>query len=160
VKSETLRAFIAIKIADGIKENLLSAVGRLGAAGADAKWVERQNIHLTLKFLGNITKEGAGELAKLLRENAKAVNPFEIKVSGVGTFPLKGAPRVVWAGCSNEEILKSLASAIESSAEKIGVPKEERKFSAHITIGRVKSPVGSEKLMPIVAELASADFGV
>lgn len=156
---QTVRAFVAIKVADPIKEKLLATIERLKGAGADVKWVNRDNIHLTLKFLGNISKANVVTLSGFLKENAKAVKPFEVNVKDVGVFPPKGAPRVIWAGCSNEEILGTLASSIEASCEKIGVPKEDRKFSAHITIGRVKSPQNIEALKPLITELSSSGFG-
>jgi len=135
-----MRAFIALELSEGIRTELLRLQDELKKAGANVKWVIPDNIHLTLKFLGNIDESRLSEIENVLRPIADANSPFEINLFKIGAFPDINYPRVIWAGidkgCSQAE---EIARNIEGGLEKIGFPKESRPFSAHLTLGRVRS---------------------
>ena len=142
-----MRTFIAIEIPEEIKKVLVHIEDHLKYAQADVKWVRPETIHLTLKFLGEVTDEKRGEIEKALDEIARSVKPFELTVKEIGTFPYIEHPRVVWVGLdkgATETI--GLANRIEEALAAIGFAKEDRPFSPHITIGRVRSPINKDKL--------------
>ena len=136
-----MRVFIAIEMTDEIKSALSQLQSRLKYAGADVKWVEEKNIHLTLKFLGNIDDNRCKEVTTVLGEVAETVTPFDISVGEVGAFPAPEHPRVVWVGMEKgSEQSASLAHKIDDALYVIGFEKDERAFTAHLTLGRVRSP--------------------
>lgn len=142
-----MRAFIAIEISDQIKDILARLESHLKYAGADVKWVNPEIIHLTLKFLGEITDNKCEAVKSALDVIAKHAKPFVMTVKDVGTFPIRARARVIWAGLDNgASEATELAERIEDSLSKIGFPVEDRPFSPHLTIGRVRSSLNIEKL--------------
>ncbi|MCX5678514.1 MAG: RNA 2',3'-cyclic phosphodiesterase [Candidatus Omnitrophica bacterium] len=142
-----MRAFIAIEISDEIKDALARIESHLKYAGADVKWVNPKIIHLTLKFMGEINDNKCEVVKSALDAIAKSAKSFEVTVKDVGTFPNSARPRVIWLGLdkgASESV--ELAKRIEESLSKIGFPAENRPFSPHLTIGRVRSSLNIEKL--------------
>ena len=125
----------------------------LKKSGADVKWVAAQNIHLTLKFLGEIDEEKSVKIAGIIEEIAQGSKKFQISLSSLGAFPKKEFPRVIWVAIDKgDKEIKIFAKALEEKIEKIGIPKEDRPFSSHITIGRVRSPLNKDKLVRALRE--------
>jgi RNA 2',3'-cyclic 3'-phosphodiesterase len=158
-----MRTFIAIEISDEIRDALVQIQSHLKYAGADVKWVEKQNIHLTLKFLGEITDKKCDEVKAALDEAGRTTKQFEIDVKELGVFPKIDYPRVIWVGLNkgvNES--KELAAKIEEALSRIGFQKESRPFAAHLTIGRVRSSknkaVLKEKIESYDLRAASSDL--
>jgi RNA 2',3'-cyclic 3'-phosphodiesterase len=147
-----MRAFIAIDLPPEIKDYLGRIEERLKASGADVKWVSPANIHLTLKFLGEIDEQKKAALIGIIEDIAKDKTAFSLRLSSAGAFPDIKYPRVIWIGIDegNAEVLK-IAEELEEKIEKIGIPKETREFSSHITIGRVKSGLNRLKLAEGIA---------
>lgn len=142
-----MRAFIAIDLSDDNKTELARLQEELKQSDADVKWVEPENIHLTLKFLGGVTDEYIGKVKEALDKAAAGIKPFEISLSGIGAFPKLDFPRVIWVGIEKGgKETEEIAKRIEDELEKLGFPKEERPFSAHLTIGRVRSAKNKEAL--------------
>ncbi len=135
-----MRTFIAIELPQEIKSQLAKIQKQLSASGADAKWVEPENIHLTLKFLGEINPEQQNQIIAILKEIGAKHSEFFAQITSVGAFPKLDYPRIIWAGIDqgNKEI-KAIAQKLEEELEKIGIPKEGREFASHITIARVRS---------------------
>jgi len=135
-----MRAFIAIELSEEIKEALARIQSRLKYAGADVKWVEKSNIHLTLKFLGEIDEKKRDAVKAALDEIAKDFTPFEIALKDIGAFPDIDFPRVIWTGLDKgAKESTELAARIDEKLSKIGLEKETRPFAAHLTLGRVRS---------------------
>lgn len=142
-----MRTFIAVEISDEISNALAQLEARLKYAGADVKWVRPENIHLTLKFLGEISEEKAKEVIAALDGIAKSAKSFELSVKEVGAFPKVDYPRVIWVGLEKgADESSELAAKVEDALAKIGFPKESRPFTAHLTIGRVRSSKNKDKL--------------
>lgn len=142
-----MRAFIAIEISEDIREALGQVQSRLKYAGADVKWVEPNNIHLTLKFLGEITDEKAEKVKSILDAIGSQIRPFEISLKDVGAFPKIEYPRVIWAGLDKGAgEAKALAARIDEELAKIGFQPETRPFASHFTIGRVRSAKNKDAL--------------
>jgi len=142
-----MRTFIAIELPKEIKEYLARVQNKLKASGADVKWVEPANIHLTLKFLGEIDENIKTKVIASLSEIAAGRDSFIVGLSSIGAFPGIRSPRVIWAGLSlGDEDVKEIAKKIESDLEKIGLAKEDREFSSHITLGRTRSAKNRSEL--------------
>src|ERR1043166_7801774 len=131
-----MRCFIGIALPDPVRGLLVRVQEALRRADADVKWVEEENLHLSMKFLGNVTDEQVARLTELLTIEAARWPAMKLTYAGVGTFPDRGDPRVVWAGATGDlEKLAGLAAAVERAAEQVGVPREGRPFVAHLTLG-------------------------
>ena len=137
-----IRAFLAISLPDPVKQVLGKIQNRLRDRGIAATWTRPETLHLTLKFLGNIPFQDLELFKAAMIQAADQVSPFELSVGGLGVFPGIGKARVVWAGTGGcTDILENLFKALELSLGPLGIEKETRRFSAHITLGRIKKPV-------------------
>jgi len=160
VTSEKIRTFIAIKLAPEIISSITRMQERLKGFGGRVKWVEPSNIHITLKFLGNITHEQLDKVIVATREALRPFGSFDVSVSGLGTFPGKTSPRVIWIGIAEgKQELARLSKAIDKSLSKAGFPHERREFSPHLTLGRVKSSEGREGLTKAIASTDASNLG-
>lgn len=151
-----MRTFIAIELPENIKKQIEQAQAPLKKTDAFVSWVKPGNIHVTLKFLGEVPEDKMEEVFAATGKALEGAREFTMSLKGMGGFPNLKRPRVIWIGAgSGQEELSGLARRIEQEMEEIGFPREKRKFSAHFTIGRVKSPRNIEQLAGLVE---SADF--
>jgi 2'-5' RNA ligase len=151
-----MRTFIAIELSAEIKAALNKLQEQLKTANADVKWVKPQNIHLTLKFLGEIDEKKLKMIIQILEDASGKMSSFYIRLSSLGAFPKINFPRVIWVGIDKgDKETQELAAALEEKIAKIGIPKESRPFSSHITIGRIRSALNRENLVKILGELAA-----
>ena len=142
-----MRTFIAIELSEQIRNSLGQIQSHLKYSGADVKWVEKENIHLTLKFLGEVSEDKAKEIKLALDEIGRNTKSFEISLKDIGAFPKIDFPRVIWAGLDKgAKESTELAKRIDDALSKIGFQKESRPFAAHLTIGRVRSAKNKEAL--------------
>jgi RNA 2',3'-cyclic 3'-phosphodiesterase len=136
----SVRCFAAVEVAG---PTLVAELGRvqdeLRRTGAGVKWVRPDQFHLTLKFLGEIPEAEAAAALDALRLAAAGIGPFELEVCGLGAFPGPDRPRVIWAGIAGgKRPLEELAAAVEKQMQLAGFPPEQRRFAAHLTLGRVR----------------------
>lgn len=142
-----MRTFIAIELSDEIRSFLSQIESHLKYSGADVKWVDENNIHLTLKFLGEIDEEKCNKVKDALDKIADLTRSFEISIKDIGAFPKIDYPRVIWVGLDKgTSESKLLAENIDEALSKIGFEKEARPFTAHLTIGRVRSSKNKQVL--------------
>ncbi|MFA5085110.1 MAG: RNA 2',3'-cyclic phosphodiesterase [Candidatus Omnitrophota bacterium] len=142
-----MRAFIAIELSEEIRKSLAQIEAHLKYSAADVKWVETGNIHLTLKFLGDIAEENCEKIIAILDDIGRSFKPFEISIKDIGAFPNIDYPRIIWVGLDKGAIeSKALAEKIGEETLKIGFQKEQRPFAPHLTVGRVRSPKNKEAL--------------
>jgi 2'-5' RNA ligase len=154
-----LRVFVAIDIPDpGVVDRMVAFQGELSATGADLKLVERQNLHFTVKFLGEISEVQAKEAATRLR--ALELAGAEVTLKGVGAFPRPSRPSVVWVGLSREDAEKvnPIATSVVKALEGIG-ERDDRPFQAHITVARVRSGRNKEALESFLGSNTERVFG-
>ncbi len=157
---EKVRTFIAIKLTPEIISNISRVQEELKRTDAQVKWVEPDNIHLTLKFLGYITKEELEKVKLATREALKPLAPLEVRVYGLSAFPKIEYPRVIWVGINRgREVLKRMTLHLEERLARIGFAREKREFSPHLTLGRVKSPKGRERLIEAFTKLKASNLG-
>lgn len=134
-----LRAFIAIEIPPQIQQAIQQAISNLRRElNTSVRWVSPENIHLTLKFLGNISPAQVDALTSMLQAQADSVPAFEVEVGRLGSFPDGKRVRVLWVGLHAPAELAALSRGIESACARLGYESEKRGFSPHLTIGRVR----------------------
>jgi 2'-5' RNA ligase len=144
---EAFRCFIGISIDPALGAKICAYQNDLIATGADVKWVEPANIHISLKFLGMTPCDRMPILVACLRDIAREYPPFTIRVHGTGAFPRLDAARVLWIGVIDEQkMLARLAEKVERAATELGLGEEKNRFSPHITLGRVRSEKNKKQL--------------
>ncbi len=159
VARENLRVFIAVDISNPeVLAKLEKARDLLLESKADLKPVSTENMHITIRFIGEIPVDVVNQICQLL--NTVEFKPFKVHVKGIGVFPNITRPRVVWAGISEGiEELSRIYEVIEKMLRKIGIPAQREKFIPHITLVRVKSGRNRNTLIKIIESLANEDFG-
>jgi len=154
-----MRLFVAVNLPAEIRDRLAAVQDRLRRAQADVSWVRAENLHITLKFLGETEEKRLDRIRDVLAEVARAYAPFSLQVTGAGSFGGR-VPRVVWAGVSEgADLLTRLAWQVESALSRVGFPKEKRSLTAHLTLGRVRSPRNVEALLMALREFQTDSFG-
>ena len=135
-----IRAFIAVELPIGLKKELSDLEAQLKKNSPPVvKWVDPNSIHITLKFLGEISEDSIEELMLAIEESAQGNLRFQLEVRGLGAFPNLEHPQILWAGVKGElEKIIQLQKSIESNTEQLGFPRESRVFSPHLTLGRVR----------------------
>jgi 2'-5' RNA ligase len=159
-----IRAFIAIELPAEVQQGLDQVMRQIRQhlqtlPGSAVRWVPAGNIHLTLKFLGDVSLANLDLLKEMLLTEVKAHPSFEFSVGGVGAFPNAKSPRVVWVGVQAPPELLTLQSAIESKMEKLGYSREERLFSPHLTLGRVSRNTNNPEYHQIGEALQAVKVG-
>lgn len=155
-----MRLFVAIDIPDSVRA-ALDAFQRLLRPMAKLNWSPAANMHITTKFIGEWPEDRIAEVTQAL-STVRVAGPLEIRVKGIGWFPSERRPRVLWAGVDGGEPLQTLARATEQAVAALGVPLEERSFSPHLTLARIREAVSLEALHETLRGLSSGgdlDFG-
>ena len=158
-----MRLFVALEIPTAVRGNLASLIEELRAADAaatknKARWVRAENLHVTLKFIGNVDA-GKLEAIRVVLGEVSAGGDVELRFRGVGFFPNEKRPRVLWAGIAASPNLAPLAAEIDARLEKLGIARETREYAPHLTLARFDPPGISEKLRAAAQENAAREFG-
>jgi 2'-5' RNA ligase len=136
-----MRLFIAIELPPEIKQGIAKVQEQLRTAGANAGWTRPEGIHLTLKFLGEVEESRTDDIKKALAAAVGSNDKLNLSIAGAGAFPNGKNPRVLWLGVTGDvEKLGSLQAAVENAMTGLGFEREERKFSPHLTLARIKFP--------------------
>lgn len=146
-----MRAFIALVLPENIISSIKNIQEDLKKYRLPVRWVKSENIHLTLKFFGNISEPGIESVGNAMKECSGCCPPVTLSAKGIGVFPSISRPRVIWVGLSGQvSVLLSFQAELEKKLEKSGFKKEERPFKGHLTIGRFKDRVKDEKLVEAI----------
>jgi 2'-5' RNA ligase len=155
-----IRSFLAIELPKTILKKIGEIQEDLRLSRADVKWMNPENIHLTLKFFGNIDESRIDPIVKSIQGPIQTTSSFSVKVRGMGAFPHLKNPRVIWIGLvDGKEILVDLQKQLEKELEGIGFEREERSFHPHLTLGRVKSAKGRDELVGRIEKYSEGEFG-
>jgi nicotinamide-nucleotide amidase len=148
-----IRAFIAIELDDAVRRAAAEVARALREhpGGDGVRWVRPENLHVTLRFLGDIESARVREIAHALREATAGLSPFQIQLGRVGAFPTARRPRVVTLDVGPREPLQELAEAVERAVAKAGFEAEKRRFRAHLTLGRVRGRAKPPVTAPVTA---------
>lgn len=154
------RVFLAIKLPKNLLDSIALFQDKIKKIGLDAKFVEKKNLHVNLKFFGSIEDENVEDIVKAVEEVLKKVRKFKIEIKSSGVFPNKNFIRVVWAGIGNgKQKLKELHSGLEKEFSNLGFPKDERDFFPHLTLCRVHSQKNIKQLRNAVEDNREKFFG-
>ena len=153
-----MRLFVALEIPSAVRGNLASLLNALRAITREPRWVRAENLHVTLKFLGAVADEKLDAVRAALG-NIRSEQAVTLEFRGLGFFPNEQHPRVFWAGIHPSPNLKTLADGIEAAVEKLGIPREKREFSPHLTLARFERPHLPASLRKAIAENAQREFG-
>jgi RNA 2',3'-cyclic 3'-phosphodiesterase len=145
---DTIRTFIAVETSEAVRRLAAELIDKLRGAKANVKWVEQHNMHLTLKFLGDVPSSQIPRVCEAVETAVASAQPWELHLRGAGAFPRAARPSTVWlAVTEGEEELGVLHRNVERVLAQLGYPKEGRRFEPHLTLGRVRAHG------PAVAEL-------
>ena len=155
-----IRTFIAVSLSASILSGIEKMVRTLQTEFGEVRWVEPNNLHVTLKFLGDISLNDLPQLIRTVTQCTNKTDSFDLTFQGFGVFPNRESPKTIWIGCreGSEELIQ-LAKSIDEELFSLGFPKETRRFSPHLTIGRVKKPIQGLSLMPVLDEQQNRLFG-
>ena len=163
-KMDVIRTFIAVEIPANIRQKLAEVSDELSRLGVDAKWVPKENFHITLKFLGNVKAELIANVSEVVKSVVDQTSSFDIALAGLGAFPRLSRPSVVWVGISEgTSEIKSLAEHIDSKLVNLGFEREARPFSGHVTLARIRTLKNIDKLrekIEILKDQYIGAFGV
>lgn len=152
-----VRAFVAIDSSGGVASRAAALIEKLRAADAKVTWVSPENMHWTLKFLGDVNLTATAEICAVLQEAVTELPAFDVQVAGLNAFPNNERPRTIWLGVSEgEEIMAELAETIDRRLAALGYKPEGRRFRPHLTIGRVRGVQNIDALSELL--IAKADF--
>jgi 2'-5' RNA ligase len=153
-----MRLFVALEIPSAVRDNLAALMRDMRAVAQQPKWVRPENLHITLKFIGEVAPARV-EAIRTALATVRSGQPVELHFRGAGFFPGEKRPRVFWVGIEASPNLSSIASAIDEHLEKLAIPREQRPFSPHLTLARFEPPGISERLRGAIGENAARDFG-
>ena len=157
---ERIRCFIAIELPGSVKRELAQLQGKLRSeAEGSVKWVDTGSIHLTLKFLGSVEVARLEGVTNAMTGAVRGIEPFRLKLERLGVFPGLSSPRVVWVGVSGELAkLQTLHRNIETRLIPLGFPAEERAFTPHLTLGRVRERISATERQELGQKIAITEF--
>ena len=143
-----VRSFVAVLLPDAVRARLAAMVAEIRSRGPALAWVKADNLHLTVRFLGALEPVALARAQEAMRVAAASVDAsFTVELGGLGSFPERGAPRVVWAGVvAGGERLVALHAALEAALETRGIPGEGRAFHPHVTLARARERGGGARL--------------
>ncbi len=143
-----MRLFIAADISDLVREELGECIHELMSLDADVRWVTLQNLHVTMKFLGRVDATKLSLIQERLRNLAAKTKPFIARLSSLGAFPNNQDPQIVWAGVGEgQKFFQELAARVNDSMKNLGFEEEDREYTAHVTLGRVRSKKNLKNLV-------------
>lgn len=155
-----MRTFIAVNFDNAIKKQLADLQAGLKPHCGKLKWVDPNIMHLTLKFLGDISDRQVAPISHALDELAKQCRPFDIAVEDIGTFPPHGGVKVIWIGIKDPDgLLAKCQGLCEDLIEPLGFPKEKRRFSPHLTLARNRDPGNSARIRAALAQESCVCLG-
>jgi 2'-5' RNA ligase len=151
-----IRSFIAIELPEETRQMFAAIQEQLKQSRAGVRWVKPGSIHLTLKFLGNISPAQVDDIAAAAAQEVRDEPPITLGAAGLGAFPSRRKPRVIWIGMEGEvQRLTRIQARVENALEPLGFVREKRSFQPHLTIGRVKD---RRRLQALIDAMATLDM--
>jgi 2'-5' RNA ligase len=158
--SKRIRTFIAVEVSRAIRVRLVSLQEELAQAAPDAKWVNAQDLHITLKFLGDVDDPDTYSVCKTVQQIAAEAPAFDIVVAGAGGFPNGHRPRVIWAGVRDgARELIAIHQALDRELASQGYAREGRPFTPHLTLARIRRTSSNPRLAAVLRDQAAWEGG-
>ena len=155
----TRRCFIALDVSEPVVEAVTELLSAFRRSGTAVRWVSPRNLHLTLRFLGQLDPERVSAARQALREAVPGLPGFSFKVAGIGGFPSLERPKVIWAGIEAPRELDELWTALDEALVRRGFGAAERPFRAHLTLGRIRTRAAAEEGLRVLEEMSGRSFG-
>ncbi len=154
---EYQRCFVALQVQKAARAELVALIEKLGRQfGDQVRWMDADQLHLTLRFIGNLSSQELLEVCGQLRQVRTGITHVHSPLSGLGVFPESGPPRVVWAGVDDGAgEVSTIHSQLNKSLEEIGFPSEKRSYTPHITLGRARNHSDPAALTEALEKLGS-----
>lgn len=155
-----MRTFLAIDLDDAILDRMAGIQSRIDDPGSKINWVDRENLHITLNFLGDVPDELLTQVCDVAAAVAGQIQPFEIEVAGLTVTPPRGSPRMFWADVEDPTgSLTIMHEQLDAGLYGLGLRQEERNFRPHITLARIKYAANPAHLRRLAGELAHIELG-
>lgn len=155
---ETLRTFIAFPLPAAVRDHIRTLQDGVRAEGIRMRWVKPENIHLTLKFLGNVAPADIEGIAEAMAETVRSAPLIHLGAKGLGVFPGISRPRVLWVGLQGEtHSLIEIRKRLDENLGRVGIAPDTRPFKAHLTIARAKGNLNSKPLAEVMAALGNIE---
>ncbi len=151
---------MAVELSKEIEEGIKGVQEELKGRVAGVRWMRPDGIHLTLKFLGEVEPDRIEEIVHKAKGAIKGIGPFRIRIRGGGGFPNAKNPRVIWIGVEDQSgLLKKLQARVERGLEGLGFKREERDYTPHLTVGRLRSGKGKGAITEAIRDIGDSDLG-
>ena len=158
---QKIRTFVAIPVSPEVQKRAADLIKRLSASDANVNWVHPDRLHMTLKFLGDVPNTEVSQVCQAVARAAANRRPFTVKYEGVGVFPNRDRPRVMWIGVKDGmEPLTDLQESVDQNLRTLGFPPERRRFHAHLTVGRLRRSVASKALRDLIDQNEGYSAGI
>jgi len=148
-----MRLFIALPLTSSVEKSLAVIINKLKSIGGKVKWVDSEQIHITVRFLGETEKEQVSYIKEILDRVSSKYDSYNLSIDRLGGFPNLNKPRVIWAGFNDDDqisIMARMVKEVEYDIRKLGFEPDEKRFRPHLTLGRVKAPNGLEELLDTI----------
>lgn len=156
-----MRLFVGIGLPEECREAIVRAISPLRERAGPVSWTRAENLHLTLKFLGEVPGERVEELGGWMAEAARDIPPFDLLLEGAGGFPSMSSPRILWVGIREPlDPVRKLHQNMENVLSAAGFPREGRPYHPHVTVGRVRQRLPAGWAERIAAALSGKRFGI
>ena len=153
-----IRAFLAVDLDDDLKPKINKLIRQFKKTDARIKYVELANLHLTLKFFGDIDTDGLDLLEDAIADVISNYDSFKVKIRGCGAFPNTSRIKVIWVGIDDDALIRDLHDELDKQFQRLGFDRD-RKFSTHLTIGRMKSAKNKNKVKSTIEEFGDVEIG-
>lgn len=147
IVEKKLRTFVAIDLPESLQNDIRMLQNAFASRRLDVRWVKPANVHLTIKFMGDVDRLDIETAARILSETAANHPKFDLVPRGVGVFPSIKRPRVLWAGIAGQtDVLRSVQTSVDNAMVSLGIKADKRPFRGHLTIGRIKTHIQQDRL--------------
>ena len=153
-----MRLFVALDLPEAVRHALAELIANLKPKSQGARWVQPENLHITLKFIGHVGNEKLSPIQSAL-SSIHTAQPIELRFRGIGFFPNERRPRAFWCGVAGSPNLAELAADIDRALVPLGIEAETRPFTPHLTLARFKSDEGVREVVHAANDMKSTDFG-
>lgn len=153
-----MRLFVALDLPEAVRRALSELIANLKPKSRGARWVQPENLHITLKFIGHVGNEKLSPIQSAL-SSIHVTQPIELHFRGMGFFPNERRPRAFWCGVAGSPNLAELAADIDRALVPLGIEAETRPFTPHLTLARFKSDEGVREMVHAANDMKSTDFG-
>jgi RNA 2',3'-cyclic 3'-phosphodiesterase len=153
-----VRLFVALDLPEAVRHALAELIANLKPKSQGARWVQPENLHITLKFIGHVGNEKLSPIQSAL-SSIHTAQPIELRFRGIGFFPNERRPRAFWCGVAGSPNLAELAADIDRALVPLGIEAETRPFTPHLTLARFKSDEGVREVVHAANDMKSNDFG-